>query len=255
MKNVRSAWCLVSMVFLMLTVENKVIDQLPIRGRNPYNVATLDPTVSPGNGSTSNENRPYHHAYASDIDVGGQTTRANDVLLDGVPLVSSYKSSYTPALDAVQEVTFQKNAIDSEYGYSAGGVIVLNMVESVVDIDGPVTFIDPGNIEKEKKGPYDTNTRLIGGTFEEKPDVWREASPITHVNSKSAPVLFINSSSYRPFQQREEMRDKLNALGIVSEIVVIPDTPHPFWLFHPWFDSTVEYVDEFLQRTMKRVQR
>jgi hypothetical protein len=92
----------------MLTVENKVIDQLPIRGRNPYNVATLDPTVSPGNGSTSNENRPYHHAYASDIDVGGQTTRANDVLLDGVPLVSSYKSSYTPALDAVQEVTFQK---------------------------------------------------------------------------------------------------------------------------------------------------
>ena len=111
----------------LLTVENKVIDQLPIRGRNPYNVATLDPTVSPGTGSTSNENRPYHHAYASDIDVGGQTTRANDVLLDGVPLTSSYKSSYTPAMDAVQEVTFQKNAIDSEYGYSAGGVIVLNM--------------------------------------------------------------------------------------------------------------------------------
>ena len=26
----------------LLTVENKVIDQLPIRGRNPYNVATLD---------------------------------------------------------------------------------------------------------------------------------------------------------------------------------------------------------------------
>ena len=51
------------------------------------------------------------------------------------------------------------------------------------------------------------------------------------------------------------MRDKLKALGIVSEIVVIPDTPHPFWLFHPWFDSTVEYVDEFLQRTMKRVRR
>ncbi len=111
----------------LLTIENKVIDQLPIRGRNPYNVATLDPTVSPGTGSTSNENRPYHHAYASDIDVGGQTTRANDVLLDGVPLVSSYKSAYTPALDAVQEVTFQKNAIDAEYGYSAGGVIVLNM--------------------------------------------------------------------------------------------------------------------------------
>lgn len=111
----------------LLTIENKVIDQLPVRGRNPYSVTQLDPTVSPGTGSTSNENRPYHHAYASDFDAGGGTIRANDVLLDGVPLVSSYKSSYTPAMDAVQEVTFQKNAIDSEFGYSAGGIIILNM--------------------------------------------------------------------------------------------------------------------------------
>ena len=132
---------------------------------------------------------------------------------------------------------------------------VSSAVQSVVDIDGPVTFIDPGNIEKEIKGPYDTNTRFIGGSFKEKPDVWREASPITHVNSHSAPVLFINSSSYRPFQQREEMRAKLNALGIMSEIVVIPDTPHPFWLFHPWFDATVQYVDEFLRRTLQNRER
>ncbi len=132
---------------------------------------------------------------------------------------------------------------------------VSSAVQSVVDIDGPVTFIDPGNIEKEIKGPYDTNTRFIGGSFKEKPDVWREASPITHVNSHSAPVLFINSSSYRPFQQREEMRDKLNALGIMSEIVVIPDTPHPFWLFHPWFDSTVQYTDEFLKKTLQNRER
>jgi hypothetical protein len=111
----------------LLTIENKVIDQLPVRGRNPYSVTQLDPTVSPGTGSTSNENRPYHHAYASDFDAGGGTIRANDVLLDGVPLTSSYKSSYTPGMDAVQEVTFQKNAIDSEFGYSAGGIIVLNM--------------------------------------------------------------------------------------------------------------------------------
>ena len=140
-----------------------------------------------------------------------------------------------------------------------GNAKVSSTVESVVDIDGTATFIDPGNIEKEKKGPFDTNTRFIGGTFEEKGSVWRDASPITHVNPKSAPILFINSSSYRPFQQREEMSAKLKALGIVSEIVVIPDTPHPFWLFHPWFDTTIRYVDEFLKKTMsvrgaKRVQ-
>src|SRR5262245_33017843 len=162
----------------LLTVENKVIDQLSIRGRNPYNVATLDPTVSPGTGSTSNENRPYHHAYASDIDVGGQTQRANDVLLDGVALVSSYKSSYTPALDAVQEVTFQKNAVDSEYGYSAGGVIILNMKSGTNSYHGTAianwrnprfnALTDPtikrtaGADETNFRG---TNLKIYGGTF------------------------------------------------------------------------------------------
>ena len=162
----------------LLTVENKVIDQLPIRGRNPYNVATLDPTVSPGTGSTSNENRPYHHAYASDIDVGGGTQRANDVLLDGVALVSSYKSSYTPNLDAVQEVTFQKNAVDSEYGYSAGGVIILNMKSGTNTFHGtaianwrnprfnavtdPTIKRTPGADETNFRG---TNLKIYGGTI------------------------------------------------------------------------------------------
>ncbi len=161
-----------------LTIENKVIDQLPIRGRNPYNVTTLDPTVSPGTGSTSNENRPYHHAYANDIDAGGGTQRANDVLLDGVPLTSSYKTSYTPALDAVQEVTFQKNAVDSEYGYSSGGIIVLNMKAGTNEWHGTAiangrsprfnAFNDPtvkrtaGADEKNFRG---TNLKIFGGTI------------------------------------------------------------------------------------------
>jgi pectinesterase len=131
-----------------------------------------------------------------------------------------------------------------------GNAQASSAVQAVVDIDGTATFVGPGNVEKEKRGPLDTNTRLIGATYDEKPDVWREASPITHVHKGSAPVLFINSSSYRPFQQREEMQAKLLALGINSETVVIPDTPHPFWLFHPWFDETVAHVEEFLKKTL-----
>ncbi len=124
-------------------------------------------------------------------------------------------------------------------------------VQSVVDIDGTATFIDPGNIEKEIKGPWNTNTTLTGFTYAENPAIWTQASPINHVNQKSSPILFLNSSSFRPFQQREEMSAKLNALGIKSEIVVVPDTPHPFWLFRPWFEITVENIDRFFKQTMK----
>lgn len=124
-------------------------------------------------------------------------------------------------------------------------------VRSVVNIDGTATFIDPGNIEKEIRGPWDTNTRLTGFTYAENPAIWKEASPITHVGPKSAPILFLNSSSFRPNQQREEMSAKLNALGIASEVVVVPDTPHPFWLFRPWFDVTVENIERFFSETMR----
>src|SRR6478735_1767240 len=85
-----------------LTLERQLVDQVPSNGRNPYSLANLDPTI---NVTLTNENRPYHHAYANDYDAGGGTRRANDVLLDGVALGASYKTSYTPAVDAVEEIT------------------------------------------------------------------------------------------------------------------------------------------------------
>ena len=109
-----------------LTLERQLIDQVPIAGRNPYNLATLDPDASRSSPAT-NENRPYHHAYANDYDAGGGTRRANDVLLDGVPLGASFKTAYTPAVDAVEEITVSKNSVDAENGHSLGGIISLNM--------------------------------------------------------------------------------------------------------------------------------
>jgi hypothetical protein len=109
-----------------LTLERQLIDQVPISGRNPYNLSTLDPTLTL-NAGNPNENRPYHHAYANEYDAGGGTRRANDVLLDGVPLGASFKTAYTPNMDAVEEVTVSKNSVDAENGHSLGGIISLNM--------------------------------------------------------------------------------------------------------------------------------
>ena len=116
-----------------ITLERQLIDQVPIAGRNPYNLASLDPTIT---ATLSNENRPYHHAYANDYDAGGGTRRANDVLLDGVPLGASYKTAYTPAVDAVEEITVSKNSVDAENGHSLGGVISLNMKSGTNEFHG-----------------------------------------------------------------------------------------------------------------------
>ena len=110
-----------------LTLERQLVDQVPISGRNPYNLANLDPSIVNTPGTTAAENRPYHHAYANDYDAGGGTRRANAVLLDGVPLSASYKTSYTPSMDAIEEITVSKSSVDAENGNSLGGLISLNM--------------------------------------------------------------------------------------------------------------------------------
>jgi hypothetical protein len=126
-----------------MTLERQLIDQAPISGRNPYNLANLDPSiiVSPA----TSENRPYHHAFANDYDAGGGTRRANDVLLDGVPLGASFKTSYTPAVDAVDEITVSKNSVDAENGNSLGGIISLNMKSGTNNLRGSgyANFRDP----------------------------------------------------------------------------------------------------------------
>ncbi|MCX6544594.1 MAG: TonB-dependent receptor [Acidobacteria bacterium] len=128
-----------------VTLERQLIDQVPLAGRNPYSLAILDPTLNPGVGTTANENRPYHHAFASDYDAGGGTRRGNDVMLDGVPLGLSYKTAYTPAMDAVEEITVSKTSVDAENGHSLGGIISLSMKSgtNVLRGSGYAFFRDP----------------------------------------------------------------------------------------------------------------
>jgi pectinesterase len=77
-----------------------------------------------------------------------------------------------------------------------------------------------------------------------------EASPITHVNRQTPPTLFINSDLPRFHAGRDEFIGILNQNNIYSEIHSIEYTPHPFWLFHPWFDETWPLVTLFLNKVL-----
>ncbi|MFT2007315.1 hypothetical protein ACMA1I_01445 [Pontibacter sp. 13R65] len=53
---------------------------------------------------------------------------------------------------------------------------------------------------------------------------------------------------------RGEMIQKLNKHNIYTEEHTIPDTPHPFWLLHPWFESTFQYTLNFLNKTFRKIE-
>lgn len=185
-----------------LTLDNTTIDQMPVRGRNPYNIITLDPSINGGE-NNNGENRPYHHAYANEMDAGGGTTRANEVQLNGTALTSSYKVAYTPSVDAVKEVTFSRSIVDAEQGFSSGGTVALNMKSGGSKYNGaayyykrdprfnafgdPTIIRTPGANERNFRG---TNLSMVGGNiggpiikkklfFFSSYEFWDDKRPIT----------------------------------------------------------------------------
>jgi len=144
-------------------------------------------------------------------------------------------------------------------GCSAGGQLAAligtknrdNLVKAVVNMDGISTFINKETVDRAQKA-LDTGDNMpvdalwLGGTYREKPETWKDASSLYWVNTHSAPVCFINSSIPRFHNGRDEHIRKLDSLNIYAEVHTFEDTPHTFWLFHPWHLSAVNYTANFL---------
>lgn len=113
-------------------------------------------------------------------------------------------------------------------------------VQAIIDIDGILAFKHPESAEGQVASLW------LGGTFEQRPDNWIAASPLTHVSISTPPTLFLNSSQPRFHAGRTDMIRKMDSLHIYSEVHEFPDTPHPFWFFHPWFDPMMKYALSFL---------
>jgi pectinesterase len=124
-------------------------------------------------------------------------------------------------------------------------------VQAVVDIDGPLDLTRPEESGKDDDPRKPSaGMRWIGFSFKERPDLWREASPLTHASAGTPPIAFINSSIERFHVGRDEMIEILKAADIYTEVHTIPNTPHPFWLFHPWFEETATHVEAFFRRVL-----
>lgn len=131
---------------------------------------------------------------------------------------------------------------------------VSSEVQAIVDIDGLINFTAPEALVYEndpRKNPSAAGA-WFGGSYEQRPELWREASPLFYVNDKTPPILFLISAQLRFTIGYQEMMAQMHQLGRVAERVQIPDTPHSFWLFDPWLQPSVDAVDQFLQKIFDR---
>jgi len=130
---------------------------------------------------------------------------------------------------------------------------VSSAVRAIVNIDGLSDFTSEAarRYEDDPARQPSSAGAWFGGRYAEKEALWREASPLFHVNAKTPPVLFIGSGQARFSVGREEMLARLRESGVPGRVVVLPGTPHSFWLFEPWIGATVEatvgFLDEYLR--------
>jgi Carboxypeptidase regulatory-like domain len=105
-------------------VDQREANELPLNGRNIYNLATITPSVIPqGNteGSVVGKN-PFDFA---NYQIGGAFANEGAEYLDGQPLNIGYINLpfLVPTQDAISEFKVQDNNLGPEWGKFAGGVI------------------------------------------------------------------------------------------------------------------------------------
>jgi dipeptidyl aminopeptidase/acylaminoacyl peptidase len=96
-------------------------------------------------------------------------------------------------------------------------------------------------------------TAYLGATYQEKPQLWKAASPTYQVSAKSAPFLFLHGDADTtvPYQQSVDMMKKLQAVGVRAEIFTAPGAKHAFFNNPPWFEPTLKRMEEFFDAVLR----
>jgi acetyl esterase/lipase len=140
----------------------------------------------------------------------------------------------------------------SKFEGTEGNPEVSSAVQAIIDIDGVLDFNTPDEKGKNEEAAKKSAGALwFGTTFNQNSEQWIEASPIQYVGKNTPPMLFVNSALPRFHFGRDSVIAILNKHRIYTEVHTIENTPHPFWLCHPWFEPTVGYMVNFLDKVLK----
>jgi hypothetical protein len=157
------------------SLDREALESLPAPGRNAFLIGVTVPTVMPV--GDPQFNRQQDQSNASLISLGGGGVRANNYLIDGVPITELRgRSIVNPTIEAIEEVKVQVHTYDAEMGRTGGGVFNVTAKSGTNNFHGsgfyqtrPVWgqnlnyFDAAAGKTKEETGLSDAYYRLYGG--------------------------------------------------------------------------------------------
>jgi len=160
----------------------------------------------------------------------------------------------------------EKYGVDPDHigviGGSAGGHLAL-----MVGLAGPETGLDPkdphGTLSCQVQavvdlyGPADLVHRgrdhvMLPGTWADRPDLYKQASPVSHARKGNPPVLILHGTKDAtvPVEQSQRMAEALKNAGVEHELVLVEGAPHSFHL-EPKEKDLRPVVIEFFNEHLK----
>lgn len=179
----------------------------------------------------------------------------------------SGEAKYPAAFDDAKAAVEWVRANAAKYGFdvhrigaaggSAGGHLaallgVRGQVKAVAAFNPALDLVSFG--KRAPNAAANSVAEFLGATYSEKPELWAEATPLTHVSRNSAAFLFLHGTADAtvPYQQSVDMMNKLKAAGVEAELFTAEGAGHGFFNRPPWFDPTLTRMEAFFVRRLLR---
>jgi len=93
--------------------------------------------------------------------------------------------------------------------------------------------------------------QFLGGALADQPDTYRLASPLHHLDKADPPIWLITGQNDDPSTHATAFRQRMQQLGLQSDLTIIPDAPHAFISRQVWFNQMIQRTDAFFKQTLK----
>jgi acetyl esterase/lipase len=146
-------------------------------------------------------------------------------------------------------------ALLAAYGWKNPNAIkdTAGIAESTHHIKAVVDIYGPFDLTTEYARNHPLVTSFISRSFEESPELYREASPEQYLNRNSPPTMILHGTSDElvPVSQSDMLKSKLDSLGVPCVYYRLPLWPHTMDIVKRVNDFSQLKMNEFFEKYLK----